>query len=51
VIAWLVSWLVLNKMWKGRDYDLKKAFTISMVLIGLAFLMTFPPFFVLFAAE
>ncbi|MFO7683476.1 MAG: hypothetical protein R6X34_25870 [Chloroflexota bacterium] len=51
VIAWLVSWFILNKMWKGRDFDLKKAFIVSMVLIGLAFLMTFPPFFVLFAAE
>lgn len=51
VIAWLLSWVVLNKMWKGQDFDLKKAFTISMVLIGLAFLMTFPPFFYLFAAE
>ena len=51
VIAWLVSWFVLNKMWQGQDYDLKKAFTIALVLIGLGFLMTFPPFFTLFAAE
>lgn len=51
VIAWLVSWFVLNNMWKGQDYDLKKAYTITLVLIGLGFLLTFPPFFVLFAAE
>jgi len=51
VIVWIVSWLILNNAWKGQDYDLKKAFTITLVLIGLGFLLTFPPFFVLFAAE
>lgn len=51
VIVWIVSWFILNNMWKGQDYDLKKAYTITLVLIGLGFLLTFPPFFILFAAE
>ena len=51
IIAGLIGWLVLNNMWKGQDYDLKKAYTITLVLIGLGFLLTFPPFFILFAAE
>jgi hypothetical protein len=49
VAAWLLSWLVLNAMWKNKPYDLGKAFTVTLVLIGLGLALTFPPIFVLFA--
>ena len=26
VIAWLISWVLLNTLWKGREYDPRKAF-------------------------
>ncbi len=45
IIAWLISWVVLNTIWKDKDYDLGKAFTITLVLIGLGLALTFPPIF------
>jgi hypothetical protein len=48
VIAYLVSWVLLH-FTIGKNIKLNTAFTITLVLIGLGFLMTFPPFFELFA--
>lgn len=45
VIVWLISWFVLNRIWKDEDYDLAKAFTITLILIGLGLILTFPPVF------
>lgn len=45
IVAWLVSWFLLNTIWKEKDYDLRKAFLITLVLITLSVLLTFPPFF------
>lgn len=51
IIAWLVSWVVLHSMWKNKEMEFGKIFTITLVLIALGFLLTFPPIFELFAAE
>lgn len=51
IITWLISWVLLNTLWKGKEVDLRKSFIITMVLIGLCLLFTFPPFFELFAAD
>ena len=51
VIAWLVSWIILHTMWKDKDMNFGKAFTATLILIALGFLLTFPPFFELFTAE
>ena len=45
IIAWLISWVLLNTLWKGKEMDLRKSFIITLVLIGLGFLLTFPPIF------
>ena len=45
VAVWLLSWLALNAIWKGKDYDLPKAFRVTLVLIALGALLTFPPIF------
>jgi hypothetical protein len=45
VIVWLVSWALMNTLWKDKDYDLGKAFVTTLVLIGLGVLLTFPPVF------
>lgn len=50
IVAWLVSWAILHSMWKDKDVDFGKAFTATLILIALGFLLTFPPFFELFAA-
>lgn len=49
IIIWLISWVAMNTIWKDKEYDLGKAFTITLVLIGLGVLFTFPPFFEIFA--
>jgi hypothetical protein len=49
IIAWLASWFILHSLLKERETDLKTAIVISLILIGLGFLLTFPPFFDMFA--
>lgn len=48
ILAWVISWVVMNRMWQGEDKDLRKSFIITLVLIGLGVLFTFPPFFTIF---
>lgn len=49
VIAWLLAWVVLHSSWKNKNVDLGRAFSWSLGLIILGFLLTFPPIFDLFA--
>lgn len=48
IIVWLIVWYILNKKWQDADVDLKKMFTWSIIIAALGFLLTFPPFFVMF---
>ncbi|HET9589024.1 MAG TPA: hypothetical protein VFO91_09575 [Anaerolineales bacterium] len=45
VIAWLISWALLNTVWKGKEYDLRQAFVITLVFVTLGVILTFPPVF------
>ena len=45
ILVWLISWAFMHSAWKEKDYELGKAFTITLVLIGLGLLLTFPPIF------
>jgi hypothetical protein len=45
VIAWLISWALLNTVWRGKDYDLRKAFIITLIGLILGLILTFPPVF------
>jgi bifunctional ADP-heptose synthase (sugar kinase/adenylyltransferase) len=49
VIAWAVSWLVLHRLWKDQESDFGRAFTLTLILLAVGFLLTFPPVFELFA--
>jgi hypothetical protein len=49
VIVWAVSWYVLHRMWKDQEDGLGRAFTLTLILIAVGFLLTFPPVFELFA--
>jgi hypothetical protein len=51
IIAWIVSWVILHTMWKDKDMDFGKVFIVTLIMIALGFLLTFPPIFSLFAAE
>jgi len=48
IISWLVSWFILNRMWKDKDVNLSKVFTWAIIIAALGFLLTFPPFFTMF---
>ena len=48
-IAWLISWAVLHMLWRSREVHFGRVWTVAAILVGLGFLMTFPPFFGLFS--
>ena len=51
VILFAATWLVLGYLWRGREVTFQRVFWISLALVGLGFLLTFPPIFELFAAS
>jgi hypothetical protein len=51
VVAFAVSWLVLGIVLRRRDVDLGKVAIITSVLLGLALIGTFSPFFEMFQPE
>jgi hypothetical protein len=50
VIAFVVSWVILHFYFRDRPVKLARSFTISLVLIVLGLLLSFPPIFLLFEA-
>jgi hypothetical protein len=48
VVVWLVAWAVLHAVLRRRPYETRRALVVSLVLIGLGVLGTFPTFFQLF---
>jgi hypothetical protein len=49
VIVWLLAWAILHVMYRHKQVESRKALTVSLVLIGLGVLGTFPIFFQAFA--
>lgn len=49
VLVWLVAWLILHFTLAKKPFELKKAFTWSMVFVAVGILFTFPIFFQAFA--
>lgn len=45
VLAWIVSWVLLNARWKEEDRDLGAAFRLTLVLLAIGLVLTFPPVF------
>ncbi len=43
--VWLVAWALLHFVMRGKPYETRRAMVISLVLIGLGVLGTFPTFF------
>jgi hypothetical protein len=48
VLVWLVSWAILHVVLRSRPYETRRALVISLILIGLGVIGTFPTFFQLF---
>lgn len=51
VVVWLVAWVVLHMFYRDKETESRRALTISLILIGLGVIGTFPLFFQLFASE
>ncbi len=48
VIAFVLSWVVLHYVFKGKSVNLTTSFIWTVVLVGLGILLTFPPVFLTF---
>lgn len=48
VIAWLVSWVALHRLWKSKQVNFTRMFVITLVCILLGIVGIFPPFVHLF---
>lgn len=48
VLTWLIAWVALHTSWKDHQVHFRKVFVITLVLIALGLLGTFPPFFEMF---
>jgi hypothetical protein len=45
VIAFVLAWIIGHAILRQREVNLKTYFIVSMALVALGFLLTFPPFF------
>jgi hypothetical protein len=45
IIAFVLAWAIGHYLLRSKEVSLKLYFTITMVLVGLGFLLTFPPVF------
>lgn len=45
VIAWLMAWAGLHLAWRAREVPFRPAWTLTLVLIALGWLLTFPRVF------
>jgi hypothetical protein len=45
VVVWVVAWTGLHVAWRNRNVALGSAVIVTLVLVALAFVATFPPVF------
>lgn len=43
VVIWLIGWAVLHNRWKNRQIESRGVYLLSLILIGLGIVLTFPP--------
>jgi hypothetical protein len=49
VVAYIVSWIVLHLLWRGKELSFRNWFVAALVFVAIGFALTFPPIFLLFA--
>jgi hypothetical protein len=49
VVAYVVSWVLLHFLWRGKELQFRTWFGAALVLVAIGFALTFPPIFLLFA--
>jgi hypothetical protein len=50
-IAFIVSWVILHVLWRGKEVNFNRVLTVALVLVAAGFLLTFPPVFDVFAPK
>ena len=50
VLLWVMTWLILDRAWKGKELDFKKILIWIRLLLLMGLLGTFPLFYRLFNA-
>jgi MFS family permease len=48
-IVWLIVWAILHAMWRDKEVNFRAIYTVSLILIALGWLLTFPPVFEAFS--
>ncbi len=48
ILVWLVTWLVLSRLWRAKTVAMEKVNLAAFALLAVGFLLTFPPFWALF---
>lgn len=51
VIVWLLSWIFLHILWRKRELAFQKIWFLTLLLIAMGWIGTFPPVFEMFAAH
>jgi hypothetical protein len=44
-------WTALHRAWRSKEVSWKMAWTLTLVLVGIGLVLTFPPVFLAFAPE
>ena len=52
IACWLGAWTVLHRLWRRRDFAVPgRIAAVTLVLLAIAMLAVFPPFFGLFSGD
>jgi hypothetical protein len=51
VLVFGISWVVLHFMWRGKELNFGRVFSVALILVAAGFILTFPPVFELFAPK
>ena len=43
ILAFFLAWIILGNMWKGKETNFTRIAMISMVLVAIGLILTFPP--------
>lgn len=45
---WLIGWAVFHRRWKDRQLESRRVYTVTLVLIALGIVLSFPPVWPIF---
>jgi hypothetical protein len=43
IIAFFLSWVILNSLWKGKETNFGRIAIVAMALVAVGLIFTFPP--------